>query len=668
MNKIKTVGVIGAGTMGSALAQKFAQDNFNVILVDVNTQFIQKGIERIKSSLNEAIEKKIFSAVRVSQILSRINETVDLNELQNCEIIIEAVFEDFKIKSELLKSISKLVSKETIIATNTSSFSVNELSKVVDYPERFIGLHFFYHAAKNRLVEIIPSVHTSKEVIAAVKFFSILAGKDAIFTKDKNGFAVNRFFVPWLNEAVRIYEEGLSDIDEIDNVCLKLFGIGMGPFALMNATGVKIAYHAQKTLETFGNFYLTSELLKEQAESGIDWNINLKEISISAEKEKLISERMLGVVFLVSSQIIEEEVCSSVELNRGARIGLKWKNGPVDLMLKYGVDEVQRLIELFTKKYSIQVPKSINENFWNLEFVTLNKINSNAVITINRPEDLNALNENVIHQLETKFDEADNSPNIENIFITGSGKAFIAGADIKFFIKNIKKETLDNIVSFTKYGQDVLSKIENSKKNVVAVLNGLTLGGGLELALTADIILAVESASLSFPETGIGIYPGLGGTQRCPAKIGNGLAKYLIFTGKNISANDAFEIGLVDKVINHYEMYELLNGLKSILDFKIEKNELSHNYQLIKNFFETNSIDTIFDGEVESYELSYESVTKLIKMIKWKAPIALKTAEELIDKAEGVESELKKLKMIFSTNDAMIGLSSIGKKVEFEGR
>ena len=119
-------------------------------------------------------------------------------------------------------------------------------------PERFIGLHFFYHAAKNRLVEIIPGEKTTSETLQAARLFSVLAGKDAIDCTDTYGFAVNRFFVPWLNESVKLLQEGIATKSEIDAVCMKVFGIGMGPFALMNATGVPIAYHAEKTLEVFG--------------------------------------------------------------------------------------------------------------------------------------------------------------------------------------------------------------------------------------------------------------------------------------------------------------------------------------------------------------------------------------------------------------------------------
>ena len=290
MIKIKTVGVVGAGTMGSALAQKFAQEGFSVILADREMKFVERGISKIEETLDQGVERKLFSKEQVESIIANITGIDKLTGLQKCDLIIEAIFEDFNAKSGLFKELNNVLNDNTILATNTSSFSVTELSKFVKNPARFIGMHYFYHAAKNRLVEIIPGMDTSQETYEAMKVFAVKSGKDAITTKDVYGFAVNRFFVPWLNEAVRLLEEGVSDEGTIDFVCKKVFGIGMGPFALMNATGVPIAYHAQKTLEVLGDFYETSPFLIKQAESRTDWTIKEpeKNLKISVIEIKII--------------------------------------------------------------------------------------------------------------------------------------------------------------------------------------------------------------------------------------------------------------------------------------------------------------------------------------------------------------------------------------------
>jgi len=667
MKRISTIGVVGAGTMGSALAQKFAQSGFSVVLVDREMQYVNKGIAGIRMMLDQGVERGLFSHEQVTKVIESITGTTKLSCLSQCDLVIEAIYEDFDAKAELFGKLDDIVDSGTILATNTSSFSVNELSMTVSHPERFIGLHYFYHAAKNRLVEIIPGEKTAPQVTKAVYRFCLQSGKDPIYTGDANGFAINRFFVPWLNEAVRILEDGVASIEQIDAISMKVFKIGMGPFALMNATGVPIALHAQRTLEVFGPYYIACALLEKQVRKGQDWELG---DVVNAEFDdvlyQLVADRLMSCVFYVCSQILEEKVCTAGDLNRGARIGLRWRRGPVDLFIKYGVKEVGRLVGELTAKYNIQSPQVIDTSFWNMEYVSLEKNDHRALITINRPEDLNALNETVVKQLDEKFALADEDAEIDVIFITGSGKAFVAGADIGFFVKNMNGHTLDNIVSFTKYGQEVLERIDFSQKKVVVLLNGMTLGGGLELALCADILLAVPKVKMAFPETGIGIYPGLGGTQRSRLRVGEGLSKYLILTGKMISAKDAHSIGLVDAVVDENTAFDILEGLLPVPVRK--ETELSEEWRAIQNLYERNDYKSIIAGEYVNGGLDKEVVLKIGRIMSFKAPIAMDIAEQLIEEARGPESELESLVTIFGTNDAKLGLTSIGKRVEYQGK
>lgn len=663
MKNIKIVGVVGCGTMGAALTQKFAQEGFNVILADQTDEFLLKGMNNIKSSLSEGVEKKVFSSEQVNQILNNIKTTTKLENLSVCDLIVEAIYEDFNAKKELFTTLNKIVSSQTILVTNTSSFSVSELAESVSNPERFVGLHYFYHAAKNRLVEIIPGKYTSAETIKAAQVFSILTGKDAISCKDSYGFVVNRYFVPWLNEAVQLLEENIGNIATIDEICMKAFGIGMGPFALMNATGIPVAYHAQRTLEVFGDFYKVSNKLKEQTELKENWNLN-GEIITDENIRNQIKDRMLGVEFLVCSQLLDEEVSTATDINRGARIGLKWRKGPIELMKQMGTDEVKRLIELVAKIYNTPLPKKMDESFWNMEAVSFEINNRIATITINQPESLNALNEQTVQELDQKFCLADANENIDTIFITGAGKAFVAGADIKFFVQNIKANKIDNIVTFTAYGQKVFEKIDNSHKKVVAIVNGLALGGGLELALCADVILTTAKATMAFPETGIGIYPGLGGTWRSKRKLGKSLAKYLVATGKMLNAQEAKSIGLVDAIISPEQAINILNNtekIPSINTFELEEKWIS-----TKHFFEKYSIRQMLESSFDK-ELNEEQI-KIIASLKFKAPIALQITEEIMESNNESKMELENLQKIFNTSDALLGLTSIGKKVQYEGK
>jgi enoyl-CoA hydratase/3-hydroxyacyl-CoA dehydrogenase len=561
------------------------------------------------------------------------------------------VFEDLTVKTDLFKQLSTILDPQAILATNTSSFSVDELSQHVTPADRFLGLHFFYHAAKNRLVEIIRGNETSEEVFETIFWFMQRCGKDPILCQDAHGFVVNRFFVPWLNEAVRLLEEEVATPGIIDTVACKTFGCGMGPFALMNATGVPIAYHAARTLgEAYGAFYKPAKLLKTQMEKNQQWEISSEE-EPATEKEEIIRDRLLAAVVLVCGQLLDEGVCSVGDIHRGAAIGLRWRKTPVLLTQKLGKEKVTKLIQEITSRWQITTPNSFKQLPWKVEFVQVERRGSTGIIVLNRPEGLNALNVELMEQLAAAAESLDGDATIETIVLLGRGKAFMAGADIRFFLQHMNEDTLEEIEAFTHRGQELFQRLDNSSKTVVAILNGLALGGGLELALTADILYAIQGARLAFPETGLGIYPALGGTQRPQARIGAGLTKYLIFTGQQLSAVEARNMGLVDQVITWEMVPDILQRSQHSLP---PRQPLADQWRATTKFFESHTLHQILSDSFP------EPWRRLVKIIRRKAPRALAIAETLINAHEGPASELKYLREIFSTKDALIGLQSIG--------
>ena len=185
MGPIERVAVIGAGNMGSGIAQKSAQEGFAVQMVDKEEGFVKRGMETINGFLNEAIQRRIFSENKVERIISNISLGIGVDSIRkDTDLVIEAVFEDIDVKSSVLNDLAASCNHETIIATNTSSLSVEDLASLSDRPDRFIGLHFFYHPAKNRLVEIIPSSSTSSETIQSVTQYCGAMGKVVILCKD----------------------------------------------------------------------------------------------------------------------------------------------------------------------------------------------------------------------------------------------------------------------------------------------------------------------------------------------------------------------------------------------------------------------------------------------------------------------------------------------------
>ena len=314
---------------------------------------------------------------------------------------------------------------------------------------------------------------------------------------------------------------------------------------------------------------------------------------------------------------------------------------------------------------------------FDLRYVKYAKDGEIGRVMISRPDAMNALNETIVKQIDEAFIQAESDPDTKAIVFEAAGKAFVAGADIKFFIDCIKENNLDRNYHFTAYGQDVLNRIDDCKKLVVAKVDGLALGGGLELTLSMDVIVASPKAVMGFPETGIGIYPGLGGTQRTSRYIGKELAKYLIFTGRVISAKDAYAIGLVDYLFAPDEIDEKINSL--IADGNLEPNKgkdtasLPEEWQHIQSLFVDANIDSWLSGKY--LDDSDPVVAKTAKIIASRAPLALKFANDIVDEGfekplkEGLQVELSHLNEIFSTKDALTGLTSVGKAPpKYEGK
>jgi enoyl-CoA hydratase/3-hydroxyacyl-CoA dehydrogenase len=667
--KIQKVGIIGAGTMGSGIAQKIAQAGIPVVMIDVKDKYVQNGLAIIEKTLEEAVKRGIFTSDQTQSILKNIHITTNKDAVKDADIVIEVVYEDIKVKQDLFTYLDTICKDTTILATNTSSFSITELASSLKNSDRFIGLHFFYHPAKNRLLEIIPSNHTNETSINTATLFSKMIGKTAIHVTDSPGFAVNRFFVPWLNESTRLLEENIANIPTIDDIAKKIFKIPMGPFELMNATGIPIAYHSTEGLaQKLGEFYLYSNQLKKQYEQQEPWDLTG---DIDTSKKDIIEKRLLGAIFTVACFLEEEGVASIEDIDRGAKIGLRWRKGPFELMNKNGITKSYDIVQQFINKYpQLRMPTNLQQQYnnnepWTFSFVDLTISNDVAHILINRPEAMNAINEHVIAQLDNQFTLAINNQQVKAIILEGAGKAFIAGADIQYFIKKIEQHKIDDIYKFTQYSHAVLNKIDNSKKPVFVKLDGLALGGGAEIALTADSIIASENGSIGFPETSIGIYPGLGGTQRTTHTIGKELAKYLIFTGKIVNAQTAATMGLVDHVVAADEMdnkiTELIN--RGDLQKKLDKTQpkLPEKLQKIRKYFSDDYIQSILKGTDDLDELGQ----KLTKTISYKAPLAIKLSNEIIDQGnklpleKGLELELNHLKEIFSTHDALEGLKSV---------
>jgi enoyl-CoA hydratase/3-hydroxyacyl-CoA dehydrogenase len=308
------------------------------------------------------------------------------------------------------------------------------------------------------------------------------------------------------------------------------------------------------------------------------------------------------------------------------------------------------------------------------KFVDLEIKDNIATITVNRPEAMNALNETVVSQLDQRFSEAEKDPAVKAIVFQGAGKAFVAGADIKYFVDKIKADQIDDIVAFTRKGHELFLRIENSAKLTIAILDGLSMGGGSELALACQAIIATPAGSLGFPETGIGIYPGLGGMLRTARMIGPELAKYFVFTGAAISAQDAQALGMVTKLVEPSDIESTIQDLVGEgRPEKYRKREIPEKFKPYAAACNQENVARLLSGDVPQ-GIPEDLAARTAKIIGFKAPVALKISNAIIDRQvgismqEAVEIELGRLNEIFSTADALEGLSSLGRKrPEYKG-
>ena len=677
MKAVENVAIVGAGNMGSGIAQKSAQEAFNVQMVDREEQYVARGRSIIENFLSEAIERRIFSQAEVDATMNRITDVIGVeNTAVDTDLVIEAVFEDFDIKTAVFSILDEVCGEDTILASNTSSLSVNALAKATGRPDRFVGLHFFYHPAKNRLIEVIPAETTSKETLDRTVQYCRTLGKVVIVCKDRPGFVVNRFFVPWLNEACLLLEEGIANAAQIDAISRKAFRIGLGPFGLMNLTGPPIALHSTDYLAEQLNTprYVGAQNLRDLVGNNEMWPIE-EEDSYNEEQYTHVSERLLGVVFGVAAQIVDEDICSMEDVDRGAKVGLRWAKGPFELMNRLGVNEAYRMAsayqQLAGETWNLPGFFEQQASNWDFSYVDLHTEGGIATITINRPEAMNALNEVVVEQLTQAVQAANANDAVTTIVLDGAGKAFVAGADVKFFVDKIRSDSIPDIEVFTENGHVLLSALEDSNKTTVALTTGLALGGGLELALACDFRIGTRRTQFRFPETSIGIYPALGGTQR-PARIaGREIGRWAVLAGNFMNAQTATDVGLVTHLVDVNDVNATIQTIHSTGKPENKypgapSNGSSPVVQFAKKFYADENMATLLSGGCpEGFDVEDKTVARQLKSLKFTAPIGLAMASARIDAtgtttlSKGLEMELAGLNQIFSTEDALEGLSAL---------
>ena len=267
---IRTVGIIGAGTMGNGIAQACATSGVDVVMVDISDAAVAKGLATVAGSLDRLIKKDKITAADKDAALARIKTSTDYADLAAAQLVIEAATENYELKLKILKQAESVLPPETLIASNTSSISITKMAAATGRPEKFIGMHFFNPVPMMALVEIIRGLQTSDETHAAVHALALALGKSPITVKNAPGFVVNRILVPMINEAFFVLAEGLATAEDIDAGMKLGCNQPIGPLALADMIGLDVCLAVMEVyLEQFGDSkYRPCPLLKEMVAAG----------------------------------------------------------------------------------------------------------------------------------------------------------------------------------------------------------------------------------------------------------------------------------------------------------------------------------------------------------------------------------------------------------------
>ncbi len=578
----RTIGVVGAGVMGHGIAAVFASSGYNVILSDIQDSFLSAAVEKMKWSL-ESLHKKGILKEKTEDIMARVKTTTNLSAFASADYIVEVVKEDSTVKRKVLEELDRIAGPDCIFASNTSTIPITELASMTGRGDRFIGLHFSNPPVMMPIVEIILAGNTSEKTVSATEELVKSIHKEYVTVrKDVPGFLINRLNDRVILEAMKMLEAG-ADMSNIDAMARFRLGFPMGMCELLDFVGIDTVYNANREMRSRGFSTEESSILKEKVESG---NLGMKsgrgfysypKPNVYARPVVLPNEGMFSIspVRLLSSAIneaawiIRNGVASKEDVERSMKMAMNWPQGPLEMADSFSLENVTAMLdkqfnETGNERYRVDplIKEMLNkgksgirngEGFmeWsadrkNFGPVSYLSVDNFAIITMNRPDRLNALNEETWEGLRLALEEALVEERVRSVIITGSGRAFSAGDDIDMMEK--WKSAMDAKIWMNTLAQPLLDTISHYSKPIISAVNGIAFGGGCELNMLFDIVIADSTAVFSLPEGLIGAMPPLGSSYGI-ALISRKLARYAL-TGDWFSADEAQKLGMVDVVVS----------------------------------------------------------------------------------------------------------------------
>jgi len=269
VSDIDTVGVVGAGTMGSGIAQVAATAGFGVVVRDVASEYVDAGLDAMADSLSRLVDRGTLTRDEADEALTRVTGTTDLDDLVAADVVVEAVVEDMDAKREVFTQLDEIVDDDVVLATNTSTLSITSIAGATRRPGRVVGLHFMNPVPIMAGVEVVVGEKTREDVAAFAHAFAEALGKETWEADDKPGFVTNRVLMPWINEGIRAYDEGVATKEDVDRGMKLGTNVPMGPLELADHIGLDVCLHASETLRReLGDRYRPAYLLRRKVEAG----------------------------------------------------------------------------------------------------------------------------------------------------------------------------------------------------------------------------------------------------------------------------------------------------------------------------------------------------------------------------------------------------------------
>jgi enoyl-CoA hydratase/3-hydroxyacyl-CoA dehydrogenase len=594
--------VVGAGTMGGQIAQTIAAAGIPVVLKDIDEELVQAGLQEArnvtKAQAGKLVERGRLSVEQgealLEEVLGRIAGTTSYEGFGAVDFVVEAVPERMEIKQKVFAELDAATPGHAILASNTSSLSISEIGEATLRPEKVIGFHYFYPASMMPLIEIVEGDETAAETVAAAVTFAQAIRKQPITCAEVPGFVVNRILNSGVSEVWREQEEKGLSIKRIDEGISAAGVVPVGPYHLVNLLGLDTVLHvAEHLAESYGSerFYVSKGMRKLVAEgklgakTGGEGVYNAQgEPNLPGEAEPDVQElaELLSLKTLIEAcLVLEEGVATHRDIDFGmmAGAGLDPRRGLLPPFMRAdseGLDALLERMESAQERHGERfAPPTIvrrlvaqgrlgqrsGQGFYPYPqpdpepgegVVKLETRPDGVAIAWLANGQMNSIAPQVIEDLAEVWRKARETGVRALVIASSNPFLYSAGADIKAFT------TLDEAAgrALIDDAHALFKELGSEGVATIAAVNGLAFGGGCELAMACDMRIAARSALFAQPEIKLGIIPGFGGTQRLPRLVGKSKALELNLVGDPLLAEEAFELGLVNRVVEDHELFD----------------------------------------------------------------------------------------------------------------